>query len=377
MIKNICIVRSNSMRNDSRIEKELRTFIKNGFNVLGIGWDRNLEENDTFLKNIYNNEVNIIEVKIKSEFGGGFKKNIFPLIKFQKQLYKLLKTNKDKIDVVHACDFDTAFTCLIFCKKYKKKLVYDIFDFYVDAFNVPKIIKPLIKALDFSIIKKADATIICTEERKKQIEGSKPKKLYVIHNSPYEIENNLCSQMFSFENKIKICYFGILNDGRLIKELVNIIANSNNLELHIGGFGKYENYIENIAQKRTNILYYGKLEYRRVLELESNCDIITALYDPKIPNHKYAAPNKFYEAIMLGKPLIMCSNTGMSDVVKNNNLGIVINNFTKDDLKDGIDTLISIKNEWENMGNRGKELYKNLYSWKMSEKELLKLYKNL
>ena len=32
---------------------------------------------------------------------------------------------------------------------------------------------------------------------------------------------------------------------------------------------------------------------------------MTAIYDPNISNHYYAAPNKFYEALMLGKPLIM------------------------------------------------------------------------
>ncbi|WP_214292482.1 hypothetical protein, partial [Escherichia coli] len=40
--------------------------------------------------------------------------------------------------------------------------------------------------------------------------------------------------------------------------------------------------------------------------------------------HRYAAPNKFYESLMLQKPIIMAKGTGMSNIVEKNNLGILI-----------------------------------------------------
>ena len=53
---------------------------------------------------------------------------------------------------------------------------------------------------------------------------------------------------------------------------------------------------------------YGKLQYSQTLALESQCDIRVATYDPSIRNHKYSAPNKFYESLMLGKPIIMAKD---------------------------------------------------------------------
>ena len=65
-----------------------------------------------------------------------------------------------------------------------------------------------------------------------------------------------------------------------------------------------------MAQKCENIFYYGRIPYDRTIALEKECDVMCAIYDPKVPNHYYAAPNKFYEALMLGMPLIMAKGTG-------------------------------------------------------------------
>lgn len=59
---------------------------------------------------------------------------------------------------------------------------------------------------------------------------------------------------------------------------------------------------------------------------------MTAIYDPKVPNHRYAAPNKFYEALMLGKPIVMAKNTGFDEIIEENNIGCLIE-YSKSGLK--------------------------------------------
>ena len=101
-----------------------------------------------------------------------------------------------------------------------------------------------------------------------------------------------------------------------------------------------------------------------------------ALYDPDVPNHFYAAPNKFYEALMLGKPLMMVKNTGMSRIVEDNGIGELIG-YSKEEFAGGVDALLARRSEWESMGMRMKKLYRDSYSWEKSEKTLLKLYSEL
>ena len=295
-------------------------------------------------------------------------------MRFQKSIKKWLKENCGQYDIIHAFDFDTGFAAKKIAKKYNKKLVYHILDFYIDSHaSGGKLLRALIKRLEFSIINFADATIICTEKRHEQIEGSKPKYLTVIHNTPkvnfQNIHSDLCIQK---SDRLKIAYVGVFSTGRLLKELLEVVQSNNNLELHIGGYGELENTVKTFAASSENIIYYGKLAYNDTITLEMQCDVMTAIYDPSIPNHKYSAPNKFYESLMLDKPLIMVEDTGWDKVIKEEKIGAVIA-YSKEGLQAG---LKCIQNE-KYLTGKGSLLYEEKYSWSLMEKRILNLYNHL
>lgn len=373
---NILFIRSNSVNPDSRVEKEVNALKKNGYNVDVLAWDRT--SNHPLKKENLRlpcGEVPVYRIGIKSVYGAGFKKNLFPLLRFQKFIKRFLKKNIKNYDCIHACDFDTAYTSFKIAKKRKIKFTYDIFDYYVDSFSVPNILKKYIEKKDKNIINKADCTIICTEQRKEQIKGCLPKNLLVIHNSPsLEIEVN--TDLYKLSSKTKIAYVGILSKGRLIEEMLEFVSKNNNYELHIGGFGFLENIVSEYDQKCDNIYFYGKLPYDKTLALEKSCDVLTAIYDPSIKNHIYAAPNKFYESLMLGKPLIMVKNTGMSDVVKDNGIGAVID-YSYEGFSKGLLVIEEKKEMWETMSITSKKLYDEIYGWKKMEDRLIEYYKKV
>lgn len=370
MKKRIVLLRSNSVNPDSRVEKEVNALAKNGFDIVVLAWDRtsNYKEKKEKLQ-LKETEVDIYRRGLAASFGEGFK-NIIPFIKFQLFLISWLITNKEEYDIIHACDFDTGFAANLTRAFTKKKLVFDIFDYLSTDAN--SFFRKLIKKLEDNIINKANATIICTEQRKQQIVNTNPKEVIVIHNTPQTVDNEATNN----HDNIRIAYIGILQDFRLILEMINVIKEMKNIELHIGGFGKLEKEVVKIANNNSNIFYYGKLSYDETLKLENNCDIMTAIYDPQIGNHKFAAPNKFYEALMLGKPLIMVKNTGMSEIVRDNNIGVLID-YSSDGFKEGLIKLISKKNEWKHMSSTMKNLYKEKYSWEVMEKRLIDLYENI
>ncbi|WP_138205979.1 glycosyltransferase family 4 protein [Haloimpatiens lingqiaonensis] len=374
--KSVVFLRSNPVNPDPRVEKEANSLIKEGYNVIVVAWDRSekykMKEANLDLEN---GSAKIYRFGIPATYGGGMKSNLKALILFQIRLIQWLFRYRKQYDIIHACDFDTAFVASKCSKILNKKLIYDIFDYYVDAFTVPKRLKKIIESLDQRVINSADGVIICTEKRKEQIKGTNPKRLAIIHNSP--AFSNLGKHYFELnQEKIKIAYVGVLLEGRLLKELANVIINNTNLELHIGGFGKLERYFEELSLKYKNVIYYGKLEYSKTIELENSCDIMTAIYDPRIPNHYYAAPNKFYEALMLGKPVIMVKNTGMDEVVSQNSIGEVID-YNSESLEAGINNLISRKSSWKDICQNMKQLYKGNYSWDEMEKRLISLYKSI
>lgn len=373
---NILFIRSNPVDPDTRVEKEINSLLKYGHKIEVVAWDRS---NNYFIKettlDLENGEAKIYRFGIKALYGGGIKKNLGPLINFQWRLYRWLQRNINNYDAIHACDFDTAFISKKVALRNKKKFIYDIFDYYVDSFNVPAILKKTISKLDYKIINSADATFICSEKRQEQIRGSNPKRLVVLHNSPPETRFEETDFRLD-SSKIKLVYVGILEKGRFIKEIAELVKKDQRYEFHVGGFGNLENYFEENSKNYNNIYFYGRLPYKKTLELESKCDIMTAIYNPKVPNHYYAAPNKFYEALMLGKPVIMAKNTGMDEVVNINDVGIVID-YTTESFKEGLTNLSRRRDEWEAMSFRMKELYKNNYSWNEMEKRLISTYNEI
>lgn len=361
---NTVFIRSNPVSPDSRVEKEVKSLRENNIKPIVLAWDREANYNEKAF--ILRDDIPIIRRGFKASFGEGFK-NIIPFLKFQLFIFKWLIKNRNEYDIIHACDFDTAFTASCANFFLKKKFIFDIFDYL--STNPNGLFKKIIKKLEDGIINNADATIICTEDRLNQIKDSKPNKVVVIHNTPESV--NYCFK--KPQQKIKIVYVGILQDYRLLKEMSNVIRNRRDCELHIAGFGIYSNYFDELSQKNDNIHFYGKISYDETIKLESNCDIMLALYDPKIGNHIYAAPNKFYESLMLGKPVIMVRGTGMSSIVDKYKIGECID-YTEKGFEIGLSNLINRKNEWKDISIRMRNLYNTTYSWDKMESRLIDLY---
>ena len=369
--KRVVIARSNGVNPDSRVEKEANALARAGYEVVVIAWDRDGEYKvrQDLLK-LPDSEVKRVSFGIKAGFGQGMR-SLRQFLLFQWRLFSWLVRNRNSYDVAHLCDFDTAFFGRLAARLCRKKVVFDVFDYL--STDARMHFGKLVKKAEDGIINGADAVVVCTEERKRQIAGTKPRRLAVIHNTPPRV---VPAAEPLPGNRVKIAYVGILQDHRLLVEMISAVEKMEGVELHIGGFGKYERFVEERAAASPSVFYYGKLPYEKTLELEARCDLMTAIYDPAIGNHRFAAPNKFYEALMLGKPLVMARGTGMSEVVEAENLGVLID-YGAEGFAKGVAELIRNRDQWEKIGERMKKLHEERYSWEEMERRLLALYREL
>lgn len=380
-MKRVVLLRSNPVLPDPPVEKTADFLLSEGYKVTILAWDRSVNKPvEESVVDLTHGQAMVFRAFYKGEFSGGFRKNLNSLIKFQIFLYTWLRKNRDNYDVIHAYDFDTALVASLISRMYNKKFVYAILDYYVASHNLSgSFIGRVIKKLEDHTIGIADVTLICTEKRKEQIKDANPKSIEIIHNTPVEIKEyaNSKSVCKSNSDRMKIVYVGIFGNGRLLKELAHAIKCRKDCELHIGGFGAgMESYFEELSEEIDNIFYYGRLKYHDTLRLESECDVMTAIYDPVIPNHKYAAPNKFYESLMLGKPIIMVENTGFDDIIKNESIGELIQ-YSEESLENALSELIRKRKEWPSMSKNAKRLYNDVYSWNIMQQRLKKVYDSL
>lgn len=378
----ILFLRTNSCAPDPRVEKEVNTLIScHNYSVKLICWDRDGRKG-TFSESLMlpNGTVPVLRLGIPASWGGGMKSNFLPMLKFEWKLFWWLLIHGNEYDVIHACDLLTGLPAWLPCLLFRKKLVYDIFDYYAATQTGPEWVLKLFQKLENAVIGFADTTIICSEKRREQITGSRPKRLAVLHNAPSEKQTELvekrAARIQGDGTRMRIVYVGNLVEDRFIMKALACAEQLPEVEFHVGGFGVLEDRVRQLAAEQDNIYFYGRLAYHDALALEQQCHIMLALYDPAVPNHVYAAPNKFYEALALGKPLIMFRGTGMAEIVEGEGLGVVCE-ATEQGLYDGFMRLLQSRPEWDSMGERMRKMFRDKYRWEIMEQRLLSLYKDL
>lgn len=375
----IVLIRATEVMPDPPVEKMANTLISHGHSVTILAWDRsNTYAERGSIKKLANSETEIVHFGIPAKYSGGIKANFKGLLLFQMRIIRWLFRHRREYGAVHAFDFDTGFASMICCKLLRKKLIYHVLDYYAEGHILPgRLLNSIIEFFEIRVINSANATAICTEKRKEQIRKASPRKLYVIHNTPDSVQQMDTSfQVNGCTGKLKLVYVGVLSRMRLLKETVEVVSKMDDVEMHIGGFGEYEDWMQKAAEQYSNVFFYGKLQYSETLALEKQCDIMMAVYDPSIRNHKYAAPNKFYESIMLGKPIIMAYDTGHDDIITKNDIGI-LTEYSESGIRDAIYALEKRRNEWNDMGKRAMNLYNSNYSWTIMTERIEEMYRNL
>ena len=383
--KKIVILRTQAVNADSRAEKEAYSLLSGGYAPVFLGWNRDVSGHIIHKnKVLFGRAVPLFQICVKGKYFQGFVKNLIPMARFQLKMLRWLKKHRGDIDAIHACDLDTALFTAGFAKRKRIPFVYDVYDYYPDGHSKKGTgMYQVLTRLDRKTEKRSDAVIVCTEERLTQIAPDMCKRVEVIHNAlPMLYSQNAESKGIVRNNGlVHFVFIGAIIRGRYLMEMIETIASKSDVcDMYIGGFGSDEMIaqIREYEARHDNIHFIGFLQYQDVISIEKESDVIPAVFDPTIGNHKFAAPNKFYEAIMLGKPLIMLNDTGMDKWVSEYGIGEVISGDTSDEFRvefsKAVDRLISRRNEWRTMAETERKLYNERFSWEIMEKRLLSIY---
>ena len=369
-MKKVAFLRSAGVYNDSRSTKEIRALVSAGYFVEVICWNRDgkSEQKCPEVFSDIADKVSFSYYNVLLPDGIGFK-NMDKLLNWFKWVIKTL-SEKGELFAVHACDLDTGIPARKYCKKHKVKLVYDIFDYYIDSHYVPSFAQNVIEGLEIKVINQADITIICTEERSEQIAKSTPKKTIVIHNTPEMPE------IPKVEEDNDYAYCGVLSGRRLVGEILAKYENNIDKKMSFAGHGEFAEKATQLNEKYDNFSFLGPISYSEVLSLEARSKVLSAIYEPTIRNHRLCAPNKFYEALALGKPVIVCKGTGIDKIVAENNIGYVID-YSAESFYNALNHLCEDDKLRQEMGQRARKLYEQKYNWEMMKKTLIDAYAQL
>ncbi len=366
---NILIARSNPISPDPRVIKIGKALLSAGYSVNCLGWDRTgkLPEYEV------QGGVSIVRLPIRAEYGKGLG-NLPQLFRWQMGLLGWLHRHRSKFDVIHACDFDTILPALWMKLFHGKKIIYDIFDFYADHLrSTPGWILSSIRKIDLWTIGKADAVILVDDARVQQISGSRPRSITVIYNSPEDVELKIAPSPTAGRT-FRLAYVGLLQVERGLLEMLSVLKKHPEWSLDLAGFGGDEEKILDIASNLPNVTWHGRVNYDQALQISAGANALFATYDPAIPNHKYSSPNKVFEAMMLGKPIIVAADTNMDRTLAKANSGCIVTYGDIVDLENAILYLADNPTIVRELGNNARLAYESTYNWNIMQQRLIELY---
>jgi glycosyltransferase involved in cell wall biosynthesis len=375
MSGNVLILRATPIHPDPRVEKVGRALLQAGYSVQALGWERagNLPAQDTSA----GFPIRRLSVPARPQRG---LRNAPALGRWQAAALNWLGQHRREYDLIHACDFDTVAPALWARRLWGKKVVYDIFDFYTDMLRAtPGPVKSALRVLDLGAISQADAVILADEARRSQIAGSHPRRLAVIYNSPEDRLAALQAVPLAARNpavRLRLAYAGLLQVERGLLPLLEVLSAHPEWTLDLAGEGAERGLILAQARALKNVTYRGILPYPAALELNYAADVLPAFYDPAIPNHRYASPNKLFEGMMLGRPLLAGRGAGFDRLVDELACGLVVDYGSPEQIAGALRTLEDPALR-QRLGQNGRRAYDQTYSWSRMAERLVKLYDDL
>ena len=365
---------TNAFGPDPRVHREASALVKNGYNVTILCWDRDLAYKQR--ENI--DGINVVRIYLKSTHGRGVTQILFLLLFWLKAAVVGLK---EKYNIVHAHDFDTLPLGYFLALFKRARLVYDAHESYVDMLlHMPHTLKRVIYLSENFFLKRADLVITVGELLKEYLVKRGAKKAVVVGNwqdpeSFYFDSPELQKEKRRIgitEGQQVLSFIANLGKERQLPQLIEAVKKLPEVHLLLGGDGPCKNLVKNAARHYPNISYLGFVQPSMVPFYTALSDIVFYGFDPDNPNARFSAPNKLFEALAAGKPLITGDFGEIGNIVSHEKCGIIIANYSESQIKAA---LLSLKgNEKMKLSKRAKRAGREKYSWQKAGETLQSSY---
>jgi glycosyltransferase involved in cell wall biosynthesis len=373
----VVMLLTNPFEPDVRVHKEAKALVEHGYDVEIIAWDRKRE----YPKKQAFGDIKVARFQRISEYGSFLSTSVNL---FLYNLYVFFILLRKEFDIVHCNDFDTLMSGIVAAKVKNKKVVYDAHEVYPEAVAAatPSFIVRLLKRIDAYLTRRADAVLCVSEYQAKLFRESSPDNVEVVMNC-FEIIRVDSEKVMGIrkkfnpdEKKMIVLYIGAFHPQRMLGELTDLFLDiKNDFILVIGGFGTLEEKIRSSVSR--NIHFLGKVELADTIAYNHAADILVAIYDPKNRNNRITLPNKLFEAMAAGKPIIVSRGSHTGEIVTREKCGIAVEYGNKEEMLGVLERLKNDKDFYESLSRNGLEAARDRYNWSIMKSRLLNIYRNL
>lgn len=389
---------------DRRIIQEAKTLIKNGYSVkiIAFPWDGD-EDKDIDIEIIRPKITHVQREKRKKTFYlYSILKKYLPtrvinkvrgiydslVIDFENHFesYVLELALKEEADIYHVHDLPCLSTAYKVSQKYRGKLIYDSHEYFVEQ-GIPYINKKKWENIERKYIKFTDEVITVNDSiaiaLQKKYDIKKPyvimnKVDMVVEDLDEELRKNIRKQYGIMPDEKVLLFQGGLSKSRSIEKILNITKLcKTKFKLVFLGNGEYKNFLKNESANMDNVVFIDEVEQKLLSQYTMAIgDLGIIPYEGYCLNNYFCTPNKLFEFIACGLPIISNDLPEIRKVIDGEGIGalIDINDYKKsaeviDDIFGNDDKYMEYKLNLSKVASK--------YSWDFESHTLIEIYNNL
>lgn len=292
-MKRIIVSVTNDMTNDQRVNRVCNSLCDMGYDVLVLC--RRLKSSAELEPRRYKVKRFRLLINKGFLFYACFNLRLFIYLLFH------------RCDALLSNDLDTLFTNALISKLKRKKLFYDTHELFTE---VPELLNSGFKKkvwlwIERHCIHRPVATYTVCNSIAKYYNEKYGLDMKVVRNLPTSKE------MQSYDSRENILlYQGALNMGRGIELLIEMMKHIPDYKLYIAGKGYMDSELKKLTANLNltdRVVFTGNLRFDDLHKLTSRAKIGFSVEQGESLNYKYALPNKIFDYIQAGTPVV-CSD---------------------------------------------------------------------
>jgi len=277
------------------------------------------------------------------------KSSIFFYAKFAYKLF--INLLKSKAGVFFAEDIYTLpFVCI--AAKFKNaKVIYDsreLFGFLA-GLKSRRALQKMLASIEKRFIGLANNVIVTGDMDGEFLhEQYGIANLITIRNLPFldtAIKKNDLHSLYGIdENKKILVYQGVILHGRGLRYVFNYLKTYDESVLVVFGDGEQKKFYEDLAVSlgiQKKVIFAGKVPQEELLAYSAGADIGLSLIENISLSYYFALPNKLFEYIMAGLPVIVSNLPQMKQVIANYKVGASVDIYKEEELNDSLHQIIT------------------------------------
>lgn len=287
-------------------------------------------------------------------------------------------------DIYHFHDPEILRLAPQYQKRLGKPFIYDVHEDYREGIRdkewLPSIIRGLVAKLaglfEDRAVRRLAGVVAATPHIARHFESH--PNCAVVQNYPIMDEFSACD----LERKTKrglFVYVGGASRLRGAREMVKAVrlleAPS---RLAVAGDWEDEELLlecRDIAgPERLSVL--GHIERESVKDLLGSAIAGLVLYHPA-GNHVWSQPNKLFEYMSAGIPVIASNFLLWREIVEGNECGICVDPLKPEEIASAMEQILNNPSEAKKMGQRGRAAIECIYNWELASVQLIDLYKHV